>query len=196
MRRSFVALGAGAAALVLLIPGCVALVALAARPHVVPFAAAPAMPVGIVLGARATPAGEPLRPLAGRIALALALYRAGKARQLYLSGIDTARDPEVSTMRRLLAANGVPRTRLIDDPGGFDTRATCEDAARAGIRRALVISQRYHVPRAVFLCRNNGIDAVGVGGDDVHVFTPRDRVREYVREWFADVKAVVVSGGR
>jgi vancomycin permeability regulator SanA len=87
---------------------------------------------------------------------------------------------------------------VVTDYAGFDTYASCVRAYRIfGVRQAIIVSQSYHLPRAVAICRHEGIRATGVG--DSSVSSQRwTWWRAVVREQFADVKAVfdVVAGRR
>jgi vancomycin permeability regulator SanA len=93
-------------------------------------------------------------------------------------------------MTRYLAARGVPADRIVADPHGLDTYDTCARAYRVfGVRRALLVSQSFHLPRAVTLCRRVGIDADGVAG---RCDTCSDKTlwRNRIREVPASFKAV------
>jgi vancomycin permeability regulator SanA len=163
-----------------------------ARGHEYPAADVPPAPVALVLGALVQPDGTPSAFLTARLALAKRLYDAGKVRVLLVSGDRHGPDyDEPDTMRDWLVARGVPAMRVVVDYAGFDTYDSCARATRVfGVRRAVVVTQTYHLDRAVTLCRHLGIDAVGVGDDSV-----RGRWfswwRASVREQGACVKAVL-----
>lgn len=126
---------------------------------------APSAPVVIVFGAELAPDGQRPKPfLAGRLDVAAELVRAGKAKAVLVSG-DGGGDSgdEVTVMSRYLIERGVEQRRIVADPHGLDSYDTCVRAAEVyGIRRALLVSQSFHLPRAVTLCRGVGIDADGV----------------------------------
>ena len=65
-------------------------------------------------------------------------------------------------MAAWLEARGVPPADIVVDEGGHRTAATMADAAALGVRSALVVTQGYHLPRALYFARHAGIDAVGV----------------------------------
>lgn len=137
---------------------------IAARGHEYAEADAPAADVAIVLGTEVLPDGEPGTRLAGRLQTAAALVRAGKARAVLVSGdgAGTSGD-EPAAMTRYLGALGVDPRRVVADPHGLDTYDTCRRARDVyGIGRALVVTQGYHLSRAVTLCRAVGLDADGV----------------------------------
>ena len=124
---------------------------------------APARTLAIVPGA-AVFRGQPLASLTGRLETALALYRAGQVRAIFVSGNDSAISPEVTVMRRWLLARGVPASDILSDDRGSRTRNTMLDAAvEFGVGDAIVCTQDLYVDRAVFLARQAGIDAIGIG---------------------------------
>ena len=124
---------------------------------------APARAIAIVPGA-AVYRGQPLASLTGRLETALALYREGQVKAIFVSGNNSAGSPEVTVMRRWLQANGVPASDVLADDHGSRTRNTMLDAvAEFGVGDAIVCTQALYVDRAVFLARQAGIDAVGIG---------------------------------
>ncbi len=126
---------------------------------------APSAPVVIVFGAELAPGGQhPKSFLAGRLDIAAELVRTGKAKAVLVSG-DAAGGSgnEVSVMTDYLVERGVPRDRIVTDPYGLDSYDTCARAAQVyGVRKALLVSQAFHLPRAVTLCRHHGVEAEGV----------------------------------
>jgi vancomycin permeability regulator SanA len=145
--------------------------------------------VGIVFGAGA-PQGQPSPMLVGRLDLGLDLYRTGKVQVLLVTG-DNSRSHynEPLVMRDYLIARGMPPGRIVLDYAGFDTWDSCVRAKKIfGIDRAILITQRFHLPRAITLCRSVGIDASGVG-DDSRPYAPISTVISYLRELPAGLKA-------
>jgi vancomycin permeability regulator SanA len=140
--------------------------------------AAPARPYAIVLGNRVFPDGMPCVELAARLQTTLALYRAGRAAKIIVSGAARGVYDEPRAMAAWLEARGVKPADVIQDPNGHRTAATMADAAALGARSALVVTQAYHLPRSLYLARRAGIDAVGVPAperrdgwmDSFHVF--------------------------
>ena len=136
---------------------------LATRRQVVSPEAAPAVPWGIVFGAGLAPGGEPSPILAERLDTALALWRAGRVERLLLTGNSDPYHDEIRSMRRYLTKGGVPERAISGDLEGVSTFDSCWRARSVfGIQRAILITQAFHLPRAVFLARSAGIDAVGV----------------------------------
>jgi vancomycin permeability regulator SanA len=151
--------------------------------------AVPPEAVGIVFGAGA-PQGRPSPMLAGRLALGARLYHAGKVQVLLVTG-DNSRSHynEPLVMRDGLIAAGVPRDRIVLDYAGFDTWDSCVRAKKIfGVDRAILITQRFHLPRALTLCRAVGVRAWGVG-DDSRPYAPISTAFSYLRELPAGLKA-------
>jgi vancomycin permeability regulator SanA len=157
----------------------------------------PEAPVALVLGAQVYSTGEPSPFLQARLAIAQRLLETGKVRAILVSGDHRAwRYDEPGAMLRWLSDRGVPRTKIAMDHAGFDTYDSCVRAVRVfGVRRAIVVTQTYHLPRAVTLCRRIGLDAYGVGDASVKQFR-KPWLISSTREHGACVKAVVdlVSG--
>ncbi|GLZ39134.1 membrane protein [Actinokineospora sp. NBRC 105648] len=150
---------------------------------------APSASVGIVLGAGLQADGTPKPYLEARLADALTLYQSGRVRALLVSG-DHGRVgyDEVAAMTGWLTAHGVPEAKVVADHAGFDTYDSCVRAHRIfGVTSALVITQAFHVRRAVFLCRDAGIDARGVASPA----PGNEDTRYWVREVPAGIKAVL-----
>jgi vancomycin permeability regulator SanA len=143
-----------------------------------------------VLGAEVYADGTPSPFLAARLELARRLFAASKVRVILVSG-DHRRlaNDQPEAMRRWLVDHQVPTQKVVLDDAGFDTYDSCARARRIfGVQQAIVVTQTFHVDRAVTLCRRLGIDASGVGDDSVRVY--RDPWRKgSTREYGAGVKA-------
>ncbi|WP_412540153.1 ElyC/SanA/YdcF family protein [Longispora sp. K20-0274] len=146
---------------------------------------APSAPVAIVFGAELAPGGTQPKPfLAGRLNVAAELYRAGKVSSVLVSGDarGTSGD-EVGAMEGYLEARGVPRDRIVQDGLGLDSYDTCLRARDVyGLHRVLLVSQNFHLVRAVTLCRRLGVDADGVNAtcDNCRTSTLlKNRVRDF-----------------
>jgi len=133
--------------------------------HVHRLADAPSADVTLVLGAGLTPSGRPSPYLAARLDVAKALLDAGKTQVILVSGDNRTEDyDEPTAMRDYLVGQGVPAWRIVLDFAGRDTYDSCARAQRIfGVDQLLVVSQGYHVPRAVATCRALGLDAEAVG---------------------------------
>jgi len=114
---------------------------------------------GVILAAETTPQGRPSAVLKDRIQRGVDLYLAGKVSQLVMSG----RAPEPAIMMDYALSLGVSKEDILLDNGGIRTYATCYNAAnQLEIKEAILITQPYHLPRTLYLCRALGIDAAGV----------------------------------
>ncbi|NUU22746.1 MAG: DUF218 domain-containing protein [Streptomycetaceae bacterium] len=129
----------------------------------------PATPVALVLGAGIW-GDQPSRLLARRLDVAIELFRAGKVKVLLVSGDNgTADYNEPDVMRRYLVERGVPEKQVVPDYAGFSTWDSCVRAKRIfGVDKAIVVSQQFHLRRALALCDAAGLDAYGVGDDSMH----------------------------
>ncbi|MFE9902289.1 SanA/YdcF family protein [Streptomyces achromogenes] len=109
--------------------------------------------------------GEPSPYLAHRLDAAVTLYRAGRIEVVLVTGDNSREDyDEPDAMRAYLTDHGVPDRRIVSDYAGFDTWDSCVRARRIfGVDRAVLISQDFHIRRAVALCEAAGVDSYGVG---------------------------------
>ncbi len=136
------------------------------RGHIYAPARAPAAPVAIVFGAGLRRDGQPTPVLADRVRTAAELYYAGKVSRLLLSGSRSGAHNEPEAMRRAALALGVPDEALLLDDGGRRTYDTCYRArAVFGVTEAVLITQSFHLPRALYLCNALGVTAEGVSAD-------------------------------
>src|SRR4051812_17011376 len=166
-RRTFVRSAVGAAAAVALMAMAVgaanAIVLLGGRGAKTDVEALPHAPVALVLGAFVEPRGRPSGMLEDRLRGAAALYRAGRVDRVLASGDHGRRDyDEVNAMRHELVRLGVPDRDVFTDHAGF---ATLDSVVRArevfGVRSAIVVTQAFHLPRALWLARQAGPAAYG-----------------------------------
>ncbi len=156
----------------------------------------PRAQAALVLGAQVMPNGKPSSMLADRITAAEELYRAGRVDKLLLSG-DHGRVSydEVGTMRRILLARGIPAEDIFTDHAGFDTWDSAQRARRIfNVRSAVVVTQGFHMARALYDVRHAGLEATGFIADRRDYGRVMARLR--VREAAARVKTLgdVVTG--
>lgn len=148
----------------------------------------PVTEAGVVLGAETYADGRPAPALRARLDLGIALYGSGKVPILVVSGDETS-NAQVSVMARYLVEHGVPADRVVLDPLGVDTYATCSRAqAEYGLHRVTMVSQDYHLPRTLTICRTIGLEAYGVGDTTVRRAAPAVWRRSVRREIAANVK--------
>ncbi|WP_446219501.1 SanA/YdcF family protein [Micromonospora sp. IBHARD004] len=192
VRRVLLAMVVGA----VLSSGCtvasVAWIRSGADGHIYSEAGVPDAPVALVLGTKVGTDGTPSPFLAARLEIAQRLFDGGKVRAILVSGDNMNADyNEPDAMLRWLVDRGVPAQKVVLDHAGFDTYDSCARAKRIfGVQRATVVTQSFHLPRAVALCRSLGIDANGVGDETAKRYAQRWWVSSS-REYGACVKAAL-----
>ncbi|MEL7625823.1 MAG: ElyC/SanA/YdcF family protein [Anaerolineaceae bacterium] len=124
----------------------------------------PSKPVVLVPGAGLNASGGPSAPLKDRLDAAITLYRQGKVQKLLLTGDNTEITyNEPGAMQIYALEQGVPEEDLVLDYAGRRTYDSCYRAHHIfGLDEVIVVTQAYHLPRALFLCENSELDAVGV----------------------------------
>lgn len=136
-------------------------------PRIVQVNDAPPVNVAVVFGAGLRRDGTPQPVLYDRVATAVDLYQAGKVQHLLMSG--DGRGPfynEPEAMRQTAMQLGVPAEAIWLDEAGLDTFATCERALRLfGVQHAVLVTQAFHLPRALYLCESLGTPMLGVAAD-------------------------------
>lgn len=146
--------------------------------------------VAIVPGALVYPDGRLSGMLADRVQGALELWRAGKVDRILVSGDHLRRDyDEPDAMRAALLRHGVPARAIFSDHAGSDTRATMVRARRVfGVRDAIVVTQGFHIDRALYLARAAGLRVQGLTSDLHHYGT--HGTQSDLREILARTKSV------
>ncbi|GES18311.1 membrane protein [Acrocarpospora pleiomorpha] len=131
----------------------------------------PAAPVALVLGAGIW-GDNPTPMLGSRLDIATTLYAQGKIKAILVSGDNHIKAyDEPTVMRDYLIAKGVPQDKIVLDYAGFDTWDSCVRAKKIfGASAVTVVTQSFHLPRAVTLCRTAGLEAYGVGDDSTRTF--------------------------
>jgi len=154
--------------------------------------------VALVLGAQVYSDGEPSPFLQARLAIAQRLLETGKVQAILVSGDHREwKYDEPGAMTRWLVRRGVPENKIAQDHAGFDTYDSCVRALKIfGVRKTIVVTQTYHLPRAIMLCRHVGVETYGVGDETMKQFRKPWLISSN-REHGACVKAVVdVTTGR
>ncbi len=159
----------------------------------------PSQQVAIVFGAGIRN-NQPSSALRERLDGAIRLYQAGKVQHLLMSGDNSQVNyDEVSVMREYALAHGVPARAITRDYAGFSTYETCYRAkAIFDLEQAILVTQEYHLPRAIYTCRALGINAIGLSIPDwshqpeqaTTYYPPMTQVRYTTREWLARCKAL------
>jgi len=127
----------------------------------------PSRRVAIVFGAGLWRNGSATPVLMDRVTTAANLYLAGKVEILLMSGDNRFVDyNEPAVMRTLALSLGVPDGAIMLDYAGRRTYDTCYRAkAIFDVSEALLVTQGFHLPRAIYLCNKLGVDSIGVDAD-------------------------------
>lgn len=153
---------------------------------------APARRVAIVFGAQVRRDGTPSAVLRDRVQTAVALYHSGKVEKLLMSGDNRFEDyNEPESMRQYALTIGMPDSDIVLDYAGRRTYDTCYRAKEIfGVDSAILVTQGFHLPRSLFLCKAFGIDVVGVESENYY-YLKRSRLIWNTRELFATVQSVL-----
>lgn len=153
---------------------------------------APAERVAIVFGARVYPSGRLSAMLSDRVDAAVDLYHAGKVQKIIMSGDNRFEDyNEPGAMIAHAQSRGVPAEDLQPDYGGRRTYDTCYRARHIfQVESAILVTQAFHLPRALFLCETLGTRATGVIADR-RTYDPRSIAWSEMREIPALVAALL-----
>lgn len=132
--------------------------------------------------------GMPNTYFYNRIKATVDLYKSGKIQYIIVSGDNSRKDyNEPEDMQMVLVKNGIPQDKIFLDHAGF---RTLDSVVRAkdifGQTKLVIISQKFHNERAVFLARQNGMEAFGYNAADVNKYAG---LKTNVREYFAKAKA-------
>jgi SanA protein len=151
---------------------------------------APSERIAIIFGAGLRRDGTPTAVLRDRIEAGARLYFDGKVEKLLMSGdnqIVEHNEPE--SMRQYAISLGVPEKDIVMDYGGRRTYDTCFRAKEIfGLESVLLVTQGFHLPRALFLCNVLGLDAQGVEANNLN-YSRRSLVFWNIREQFATFTA-------
>jgi len=132
--------------------------------------------------------GTPNAYFYNRIQAAADLFKSGKIQYIIVSGDNSTKDyNEPEDMQQALMESGVPQDKIILDHAGF---RTLDSVVRAkdifSQTKLIIISQKFHNERAVFLARKNGMEAFGYNAADVNKYAG---LKTNLREYFAKAKA-------
>ncbi len=150
---------------------------------------APVEQTAIIFGAGLLRSGSPSPVLRDRIETAVMLYKAGKVEKLLMSGDNRFLDyNEPGAMGSYAMQLGVPEEDIVLDFAGRRTYDTCYRARHIfGVKEAVLVTQNFHMPRALYTCNNLGVQSVGVPADGL--FLRRYRVYWGMREVLATTVA-------
>lgn len=162
-----------------------------ARPLIFSPSQTPPARIAIVFGAGLTRAGQPTPVLRDRVETAAELYFSGKVQKLLMSGDNRfVYYNEPGAMRQYALELGVPDEAIVLDYAGRRTYDTCYRAgAIFGVKEAVLVSQRFHLARALFTCNQMGIHATGADADR-RSYQPLTRLSWQIREIPASLVAL------
>lgn len=124
----------------------------------------PAAQVALVPGAGITADDKPTLALQDRLDGAIALYKAGKVSKILMSGDNSSifyNEPGVMTNYAI--EQGIPEADIVQDFAGRRTYDTCYRAKEIfGLESVIITTQKYHLPRMIFLCQQIGLNTAGV----------------------------------
>lgn len=152
----------------------------------------PSKRVAIVFGAGLRRDGSPTSVLRDRVETAAELYISGKVEKLLLSGDNRYIDyNEPGSMKAYALQLGIPEDALVLDYAGRSTYFTCYRALHIfGIKDTILVTQQFHLPRALYTCSSLGINAIGVPADR-NVYRRITRTFWNLRELPATLNAVL-----
>jgi len=189
MKRFFIFLALGCGVVIALIVAINLTVNIQASPYIYKnVKEAPKAKVVIIPGAAILLNGGLGIVFKDRVDVAIKLYEEEKVSKILVSGDNsTESHNEVSPVRNYLIEKGIPDQDIFLDHAGFDTYSTMYRARDIfHVTSAIIVTQSFHLPRAVFIARHLGITAYGVIVDSGHL-----PFRNYVREALANEKAVL-----
>lgn len=138
-----------------------------ANPRIFDLIQAPSADTAIIFGAGLRRDGTPTSVLRDRVKAGVDLYNAGKVKRLLLSGAgqhETYNEPKA--MAAYAQELGIPSSALIEDEGGQSTYDSCVRAKLIHkLDNVLLVTQSFHLPRALFICSQLGINSNGVSAD-------------------------------
>lgn len=146
----------------------------------------------LVLGCYVHPNGRPSDMLADRLKRGISLYEDGAAPKLLMSGDHGRADyDEVNTMKDTAVAAGVPSSDVFMDHAGFSTYESLYRAKEVfQAKRIIIVTQEYHLYRALYIAKQLGLEAWGVASD-YHIY--RGQAIRDAREMLARVKDAAMT---
>lgn len=149
----------------------------------------PQSKVAIIFGAGVYASGYPSAVLSHRIEKAADLYFASKVQMVILSGVNDDQTHELDIMAKKAIELGIPEEAILVDANGYRTIDSCSTISNSyEINNAILITQKFHLPRALYLCNHFGIRGYGVVADDLESKL-WDHLKWYPREFLATALA-------
>ena len=137
----------------------------------------------LILGAGVRPDGKPSHMLEDRLIAGIALYKAGVSDKIIMSGDHGSENyDEVNTMRSYALESGVDSKDIFMDHAGFNTYDSIIRAVKIfGAKKILIVTQEYHLYRAIYIAESFGMEASGYSAD----------LRSYQNQYIRDMRQVI-----
>lgn len=138
--------------------------------------------VAVVFGAKVHEGGALSAMLEDRMKEAVALYHAGKVQKILVSGDGRGEWSETKHMKAYAIANGVAEKDIIEDGEGYSTLETVTRAKELfGIEKCVLVTQKYHLYRAMYAAESMGMDVVGAASNP----------RPYYGQFYRDLREIL-----
>ena len=137
----------------------------------------------LVLGCGVWDDGTPTDMLADRIKVGIRTYETGVSDRLLMSGDHSRKDyDEVNTMKAIAVESGIPADNVFCDHAGFSTYESMYRASDIfGADKIVIVTQSYHLPRAIYNAQKLGIEAYGISADE----------RTYMGQMYRDARELL-----
>ena len=143
----------------------------------------------LILGAGVWSGNRPSHMLADRLEEGIRLYKEGISTKILVSGDHGRKDyDEVNVMKKYLMDAGVPSEDIFMDHAGFSTYESMYRAKEIfGVDNVVIVTQKYHMYRALYICKQLEIEATGSNSDPRKY---RGELKRNIREWIARDKDI------
>lgn len=151
--------------------------------------------VALIFGAGVKPNGKLSDALSDRVSTGVELYKMGKVTKLLMSGDNGSKTyDEVTAMKNFAVEKGVNPEDVVLDYAGFDTYDTCYRAKEIFDLKenVILVTQAFHLPRALYICNRLGVKSVGVVADKRQYVTNLWGVREFLARTKAWLEVEVI----
>lgn len=137
----------------------------------------------LILGAGVWKNNQPSPMLADRLKQGIKLYELGASEKILVSGDHGKSDyDEVNVMKRYAIEQGIPSSNIFMDHAGFSTYESMYRAKEIfKVKKVLIVTQKYHLYRAIYNARKLGLDAYGVASD----------LRNYQGQAYRDIREIL-----
>ena len=138
--------------------------------------------VAVVFGAKVHEGGALSAMLEDRMKEAVALYHAGKVQKILVSGDGRGEWSETKHMKAFAISHGVAESDIIEDSEGYSTLETVTRAKELfGIEKCVLVTQKYHLYRAMYAAESMGMDVVGAASNP----------RPYYGQFYRDLREIL-----